>query len=242
MSQHGIKASYRKEFIVFQILVVDDDKNIRFFIKEVLEINHYTAHCASNGNEALEVFNKTHIDLVIVDIMMPGMDGYEFTKKLRDANSTIPILMMSAKQLSEDRKKGFLLGIDDYMTKPIDLEELLLHVKALLRRYQIESERKLVVNDIVLDYDLYQVKKNNDVIELPQKEFLLLFKLLSYPERIFTRIQLMDEIWGYDCETGWETLTVHINRLRKKFEDWNAFQIVSVRGLGYKAVINNENK
>ena len=128
------------------------------------------------------------------------------------------------------------------MTKPIDLEELLLHVKALLRRYQIESERKLVVNDIVLDYDLYQVKKNDDVIELPQKEFLLLFKLLSYPERIFTRIQLMDEIWGYSSESSLETLTVHINRLRKKFDEWNVFEIVSVRGLGYKAVIKNEKK
>lgn len=227
---------------MFQILVIDDDKNIRFFIKEVLELNHYTVHSASSGEEGLKIYESTHIDLVLVDIMMPGMDGYEFTSKLRESNPDIPILMMSAKQLSEDRKKGFLAGIDDYMTKPIDLEELLLHVKALLRRYQIENERKLIVNNVVLDYDLYQVKYNDEVVELPQKEFLLLFKLLSSPERIFTRIQLMDEIWGYDCETGWETLTVHINRLRKKFDEWNVFQIVSVRGLGYKAVINHENK
>jgi len=227
---------------MFQILVIDDDKNIRFFIKEVLELNHYTVHSAANGEEGLKIYESTHIDLVMVDIMMPGMDGYEFTRKLREANPDIPILMMSAKQLSEDRKKGFLAGIDDFMVKPIDLEELLLHIKALLRRYQIESERKLVVNNVILDYDLYQVKYKDEVIELPQKEFLLLFKLLSSPERIFTRIQLMDEIWGYDCETGWETLTVHINRLRKKFDEWNVFQIVSVRGLGYKAVLNNENK
>ncbi len=144
--------------------------------------------------------------------------------------------MVSAKQLSEDRKKGFMLGIDDFMTKPIDLEELLLHVKALLRRYKIESERKLVFNDIVLDYDSYKAIRNNEEIELPQKEFLLLYKLLSSPDKIFTRIQLMDEIWGYECETGWETLTVHINRIRKRFEEWNSFEIVSVRGLGYKAV------
>ncbi len=227
---------------MFQILVIDDDKNIRFLFKEVLELNHYTVHCASNGEEGLKIYESTHIDLVMVDIMMPGMDGYEFTQKLRESNPDIPILMMSAKQLSEDRKKGFLAGIDDYMVKPIDLEELLLHIKALLRRYQIESERKLVVNNVILDYDLYQVKYKDEVVELPQKEFLLLFKLLSSPERIFTRIQLMDEIWGYDCETGWETLTVHINRLRKKFDEWNVFQIVSVRGLGYKAVLNNENK
>lgn len=226
---------------MFQILVIDDDKNIRFFIKEALEINHYTVYTASNGLEALEILNNNHIDLAIVDIMMPKMDGYEFTKELRQGNENMPILMMSAKQLAEDRKKGFLLGIDDYMTKPIDLEELLLHVKALLRRYKIESERHLIINDVILDYDLYQVKRNNEIIELPQKEFLLLFKLLSCPEKIFTRIQLMDEIWGYDCETGWETLTVHINRLRKKFDDWNVFEIVSVRGLGYKAVIKHEN-
>lgn len=225
---------------MFQILVIDDDKNIRFFIKEALEINHYTVFTASNGEEGLEILSNNHIDLAIVDIMMPKMDGYEFTKELRSNNEEMPILMMSAKQLSEDRKKGFLLGIDDYMMKPIDLEELLLHVKALLRRYKIESERHLIINDIILDYDLYQVKRNNEVIELPQKEFLLLFKLLSSPEKIFTRIQLMDEIWGYDCETGWETLTVHINRLRKKFDEWNRFEIVSVRGLGYKAVIKNE--
>ena len=226
---------------MFQILVIDDDKNIRFFIKEALEINHYTVYTASNGLEALEILNNNHIDLAIVDIMMPKMDGYEFTKELRQGNENMPILMMSAKQLAEDRKKGFLLGIDDYMTKPIDLEELLLHVKALLRRYKIESERHLIINDVILDYDLYQIKRNYEIIELPQKEFLLLFKLLSSPEKIFTRIQLMDEIWGYDCETGWETLTVHINRLRKKFDDWNVFEIVSVRGLGYKAVIKHEN-
>ena len=227
---------------MFQILVVDDDKNIRFFIKEALEINHYTVHTVSNGLEALKTLENNYIDLIIVDIMMPKMDGYEFTKEVRSANPSIPILMVSAKQLSEDRKKGFLVGIDDFMTKPLDLEELLLHVKALLRRYKIESERKLVIDDITLDYDSYEVRRGDEVKELPQKEFLLLYKLLSSPDKIFTRIQLMDEIWGYECETGWETLTVHINRLRKKFEDWDIFEIVSVRGLGYKAVKKNEKK
>ena len=225
---------------MFHILVIDDDKNIRFFIKEALELNNYTVYQAKNGKEGLTIYNNNHIDLIIVDIMMPGMDGYEFTKEVRVNNSQLPILMVSAKQLSEDRKKGFLVGIDDYMTKPLDLEELLLHVKALLRRYEIESEQKLIVNCIVLDYSLYTVKYKEDVIELPQKEFMLLFKLLSSSNKIFTRIQLMDEIWGYECETGWETLTVHINRLRKKFEKWDLFEIVSVRGLGYKAVIKSE--
>lgn len=225
---------------MFHILVIDDDKNIRFFIKEALELNNYTVYQAKNGKEGLTIYNNNHIDLIIVDIMMPGMDGYEFTKEVRVNNSQLPILMVSAKQLSEDRKKGFLVGIDDYMTKPLDLEELLLHVKALLRRYEIESEQKLIVNGMVLDYSLYTVKYKEDVIELPQKEFMLLFKLLSSSNKIFTRIQLMDEIWGYECETGWETLTVHINRLRKKFEKWDLFEIVSVRGLGYKAVIKSE--
>jgi DNA-binding response OmpR family regulator len=144
--------------------------------------------------------------------------------------------MVSAKQLPEDRKKGFLLGIDDFMTKPIDTEELLLHVKALLRRAKIVSEKKLVVGDVVLDYDSYTVERNGEVQELPQKEFLLLFKLLSFPNKIFTRIQLMDEIWGVDCDTGSETVTTHVGRLRKRFENWDDFEIEAIRGLGYKAV------
>lgn len=222
---------------MFQILVIDDDKNIRYFIKEALELHKYQVFTACNGQEALNILDIQHIDLVIVDIMMPGMDGYEFTKTIRSTNENLPILMMSAKQLSVDRKKGFLAGIDDYMTKPIDLEEMLLHIKALLKRYKIESERKLVIGNITLDYDAYTVSRLDEVIELPQKEFLLLYKLLANPDKIFTRIQLMDEIWGYECETGWETLTVHINRLRKKFDEWNIFEIVSVRGLGYKGVI-----
>lgn len=222
---------------MFQILVIDDDKNARFFIKEALELNKYTVFTASNGIDGLQQLENNHIDLIIVDIMMPYMDGYEFTKEIRLFNPNVPILMVSAKQLSEDRKKGFIVGIDDYMSKPLDLEELLLHVKALLRRYEIESEHKLTIGDIILNYDTYEVVRGNEKHELPQKEFLLLYKLLSSPDKIFTRIQLMDEIWGYNCETGWETLTVHINRLRKKFDEWNAFEIVSVRGLGYKAVI-----
>lgn len=222
---------------MFQILVIDDDKNVRFFIKEALELNKYNVYVAKDGVEGLNILDSNHIDLIIVDIMMPNMDGYEFTKTVRLSNPNLPILMVSAKQLSADRKLGFLAGIDDYMSKPLDLEELLLHVKALLKRYEIESERKLEINGIILNYDSYEVKRGNQTIELPQKEFLLLYKLLSSPDKIFTRIQLMDEIWGYECETGWETLTVHINRLRKKFDEWHIFEIVSVRGLGYKAVI-----
>jgi DNA-binding response OmpR family regulator len=180
--------------------------------------------------------DREHIDLVIVDIMMPGMDGYEFTKTLRENRNSLPILMVSAKQLPEDKRKGFLVGTDDYMTKPVDEEEMLLRIKALLRRAKIVSERRIVIGEVVLDYDSYTVTKKDEVIELPQKEFLLLYKLLSYPGKIFTRIQLMDEIWGTESESGWETVTVHIGRLRKRFEGWEEFEIESVRGLGYKAV------
>ncbi|MBR2871027.1 MAG: response regulator transcription factor [Clostridia bacterium] len=221
---------------MFHILVIDDDKNIRYVMKEVLEANQYTVFTAENGEQAFEVIVKEHIDLAIVDIMMPKMDGYQFTKELREYNADLPILMVSAKQLPEDRKKGFVAGIDDYMTKPIDPDELLLHIKALLRRYQIIHERKIVIGDVVLDYDNYTVSGHGQVQELPQKEFLLLYKLLSFPNKIFTRIQLMDEIWGLDCYTDAETVTVHIGRLRKRFSDWEEFKIESIRGLGYKAV------
>jgi DNA-binding response OmpR family regulator len=221
---------------MFHILIVDDDKNTRRLYQAVLENEGYQVFLAENGNDALLVMDREHIDLVIVDIMMPGMDGYEFTKTLRETRNSLPILMVSAKQLPEDKKKGFLVGTDDYMTKPVDEEEMLLRIKALLRRAKIVNEHRIVIGEVVLDYDSYTVTKKEQVIELPQKEFMLLYKLLSYPGKIFTRIQLMDEIWGSESESGWETVTVHIGRLRKRFEGWEEFEIQSVRGLGYKAV------
>jgi len=221
---------------MFQILVVDDNKHTRLLFKAVLEAENYTVFTAEDGEDAFRVMDKEHIDLVVLDIMMPKMDGYEFTKILRENNNNLPILMVSAKQLPSDKKKGFLVGTDDYMTKPVDEDEMLLRIKALLRRAKIVSERKIIVGDVTLDYDALTVSKGEEKIELPQKEFFLLYKLLSYPGKIFTRIQLMDEIWGADSGTGWETVTVHIGRLRKKFEGWEEFEIESVRGLGYKAV------
>ena len=221
---------------MFQILVADDDKNTRRLLQAVLEHDGYRVFTAENGEDALAVLDDQHIDLVILDIMMPKMDGYEFTKTLRESNNNLPILMVSAKQLPSDKKQGFLVGTDDYMTKPIDETEMLLRIKALLRRARIANEHRIVIGDVVLDYDSLTVSKNGEKQELPQKEFMLLYKLLSYPGKIFTRIQLMDEIWGADSDTGWETVTVHIGRLRKRFEGWEEFEIVSVRGLGYKAV------
>ena len=221
---------------MFQIMVVDDDKNTRMLLKAVLEAENYTVFTAENGEDALSVMDANHIDLVVLDIMMPKMDGYTFTKALRESNNNLPILMVSAKQLPSDKKHGFLVGTDDYMTKPIDEEEMLWRIKALLRRARIASERRIVVGNVILDYDSLTVSRNGEIQELPQKEFMLLYKLLSYPGKIFTRIQLMDEIWGADSETGWETVTVHVGRLRKRFDGWDEFEIVSVRGLGYKAV------
>ena len=218
------------------ILIVDDDKNIRKLMQVVLERQGFKVYSASDGVEALKVIDEVKINLAIVDIMMPNMDGYEFTRTLRDGNEELSVLMLSAKQLPEDRKKGFLAGIDDYMTKPVDIEELVLHVKALLRRAKINDEKKIVMGDVVIDSEKMTVTKNGESQELPQKEFLLLYKLLSYPDKIFTRIQIMDEIWGMDCDTGWETVTVHISRLRKRFENFEEFEIQSIRGLGYKAV------
>ena len=221
---------------MFQILVVDDDRNTRLLLRAVLQAENYTVFTAENGEDALQVMDREHIDLVVLDVMMPKMDGYEFTRILRQTDNNRPILMVSARQQPADKRQGFLVGTDDYITKPIDEVEMLLRIKALLRRARIASERRIVLGEVVLDYDSFTVSRGGETQELPQKEFLLLYKLLSYPGKIFTRIQLMDEIWGADSDTGWETVTVHIGRLRKRFESWPEFEIVSVRGLGYKAV------
>ena len=221
---------------MFHILVADDDKHTRMLLRAVLENANYTVTTAGDGEEALAILDREHIDLVVLDVMMPKMDGYEFTRQVRETGSALPILMVTAKHLPADEKKGFLVGTDDYITKPIDEETLLLRIKALLRRAKIVSEQRIVIGEVTLDYSSFTVTRGGKTQVLPQKEFMLLYKLLSYPGQIFTRIQLMDEIWGTDSETGWETVTVHVGRLRKRFEGWPEFEIVAVRGLGYKAV------
>lgn len=225
---------------MFQIMIVDDDKNIRRYFSSVLSHNGYQTHTAASAQEALGIMEQVRIDLIVLDIMMPEMDGYAFTKMLRDCRNDLPILMVSAKQLPGDVKKGFLAGTDDYMTKPVDEDEMLLRIKALLRRARIVSERCLVIGGTTLDYDTLTVRTGKKEFILPQKEFYLLYKLLSYPNQIFTRIQLMDDIWGPSSESTDATVSVHINRLRKRFENNCDFSIITIRGLGYKAQIRED--
>lgn len=225
---------------MFQLLVVDDDKNIRKYLCTVLSHEGYQAFSAGSVREALQIMEQYKVDLMILDVMMLDMDGYAFAKLLRDCNNDIPILMLSAKQLPRDIKQGFLSGTDDYMTKPVDEEEMILRVKALLRRSKIVSERRLTVGNTTLNSDTLSVKCGSNEQILPQKEFYLLYKLLSYPNQIFTRIQLMEDIWGPSSDSSDATVSVHINRLRNRFENCPDFSIVTIRGLGYKAQIKEE--
>lgn len=221
---------------MFHILVVEDNANTRKLMEAVLLQHGYQPVLARDGVEALEVLDKKHVDLIVLDIMMPRMDGYEFTETLRASGCDLPILMVTAKEAPADKHKGFIIGTDDYMTKPVDEEEMILRIAALLRRSRIVNEHKLTVGQTVLDYDALSVTTPQGTSELPKKEFLLLFKLLSYPNKIFTRRQLMDEIWDMDTDTDERTVDVHINRLRDRFRTDDDFDIMTVRGLGYKAV------
>lgn len=221
---------------MFNILVVEDNVDMRELFCTVLSDNGYRTFAAVDGEDALEMMEKQYIDLIVADIMMPNMDGYELTEALRDAHYDLPILIVTAKEQFSDMQRAFRLGTDDYMVKPVNVNELLLRVEALLRRAKIFSEKRVVVGNTMLDYDSLTVTKNGVESTLPQKEFYLLYKLLSYPNKIFTRQQLMDEIWGMFSETDERTVNTHINRLRDRFEDCDDFEIVTVRGLGYKAV------
>jgi len=223
---------------MFNVLIVEDDQKLNHLIKITLSKNGYNVYSAYNGEEGVEIFDNNYIDVVVSDIMMPGMDGYGLAKAIRERNETTPILFVSAKDKYEDKQQGFMLGIDDYMVKPIDIDELLLRVSALLRRAQIANERKLVVGSTVLDYDTMTVISQGEEVILPRKEFNILFKLLSFPNKIFTRTQLMDEFWGLYSESLERTVDVHITRLRDKFKSNTDFSIQTVRGLGYKAVKN----
>ena len=219
------------------VLIVEDDENQRRLLAAVLKREGYETIVAADAEEAFRAFDEHVIELAVFDVMMPGVDGFELTRMLREAGYDLPILIVTAKRLPTDKRQGFLAGTDDYMTKPIEFDEMILRIRALLRRAHISHERRLVIGEIILDSDTMTVTRGDDTQTLPHKEFLLLYKLLSYPNRIFTRIQLMDEIWGIESESQDQTVNVHINRLRRKFEDYPEFELATVRGLGYKAVV-----
>jgi len=225
---------------VFNILVVEDDRELCELFCTVLSDNGYNLISASNGDEALDALDHHHVDLMISDIMMPGMDGYELTRTLREADYTLPILMITAKETIADKREGFRSGTDDYMVKPVDVNEMIWRVEALLRRSQIISERKLQMGETLFNCDSLTVSYNEEETVLPQKEFFLLYKLISSPNRIFTRRQILDEIWGMDSEVDPHTLEVHISRLRDRFKNNPDFEIITARGLGYKAMKKHE--
>ena len=224
---------------MFNILVIEDNKNMRKLICATLKQNGYSTFEAEDGEVGLDVLDTTHIDLIICDIMMPNMDGYEFTETLRDGHCETPIIIVTAKEQLEDKKKGFSIGADDYMVKPIDFEELILRIGAILRRSKIVNDHKITIGNTVLDYNSLSVTSNGECNTLPKKEFYLLFKLVSSPDTIFTRRQLLDEIWAMESMADERTVDVHIKRIRARYRASNDFEIVTVRGLGYKAVIKS---
>ena len=223
---------------MFNILVVEDDKNLKKLMVTYLKRNNYSTFEASNGIQALDIIDKQYIDLVISDIMMPEMDGYQLLNELRTSNYEIPIMLITAKSDISDKKQGFILGADDYMVKPVDMEEMVLRVSVLLKRVKSANKRKIVIGDLVIDYDQLSVTKHGKVYNLAQKEFYLLYKLISTPNTIFSRQELIEEIWGLESESEYRTVDVHIKRLREKLSDLKEFEIVTVRGAGYKIIIN----
>lgn len=218
------------------ILVVEDDCELRQLFSRVLVQNGYFVREAENGKAALDALEQEYVDLIISDIMMPVMDGYELVRSLRDANIQIPVLMITAKDAFDDMRLGFLSGTDDYMVKPVNVGEMVLRVGALLRRAQMITDHKQLIGNTELLADSLTVIAGGESYVLPQKEFMVLYKMVSFPGKIFTRQQIMDDVWGYDVETDPHTLDVHIGRLRERFRDNPDFQIVTIRGVGYKVM------
>ncbi len=221
---------------MLKILIAEDDRELRHLFSHVLIKNGYSVKGVSNGREALDALDNDYFDLIISDIMMPELDGYELVRSLREVGNMTPVLMITAKDSFEDMRRGFISGTDDYMVKPINVNEMVLRVQALLRRAQMISERRQVVGNTVMEIDSLTVTTKRESIVLPQKEFMLLYKMAASPGKIFTRHQLMDDIWGYDNESDTHTVDVHIGRLRERFRDNEDFKIVTMRGVGYKVV------
>lgn len=222
---------------MFSILVVEDDAVLNKMICAKLKAQDYTVFQAYDGEEALDLLDREYVDLIISDIMMPKVDGITLIKELREADYNMPVLIITAKDQMEDMEEGFKAGTDDYMVKPINLKEMVLRVQALLRRSQLASEKKLTLGTSVLDYDALTVTTDGKEVQLPPKEFYLLYKLVSNPNKIFTRLELLDEIWGMDTESDERNVDAHVKKLRKKFDGNPNFEIVTVRGLGYKGKV-----
>ena len=222
---------------MFTVLLVEDNQNTQKLMTAVLTNAGYNVVTANNGEIALKRIAESHVDIILADVMMPVMDGVEMTKRLRECGSQLPIIMVTAKGTHDDKMDGFYAGADDYVTKPIDEDELLVRMRALLRRAKIVADRKLTVGSTILNYEDYTVYVDGVEVSMPRKEFLLLFKLLSYPNKIYTRNDIMADVWGDETDSIEQTVNVHINRLRTKFETNPDFEIVTVRGLGYKAVL-----
>ena len=219
-----------------RILIVEDDVELRQLFARVLEKNGYQVETAEDGAEALRILGRGYVDLIISDIMMPVMDGNALVRALREDGVKTPVLMITAKSTLDDMREGFLSGTDDYMVKPVNVNEMVLRVGALLRRARMLSERRQRVGETLLECDSLTVSRAGRSMVLPQKEFMLLYKMAAYPGKIFTRQQLMDEIWGYNAEVDSHTVDVHIGRLRERFKDNPDFRIVTMRGVGYKVV------
>ena len=222
---------------MFQILVVEDDFDLNKTVCSFLNQNGYEATGCLNANDAYDAMYEKVFDLIVSDIMMPQIDGFEFVKTVRSLNEDIPILFMTARDDFASKQRGYRVGIDDYMVKPIDLDELFLRIGALLRRSKIASSRKLEIGDFVMDADEHTAYLKDEEIALTAREFSLLYKLLSYPKKTFTRTQLMDEFWDADTASGPRTVDVYMTKLRAKLADCESFEIVTVHGLGYKAVL-----
>lgn len=222
---------------MFKILVLEDDKELNRTVCAFLNNSGYEAVGCINANEAYDALYENTIDLIVSDIMMPGVDGFEFARNVRDVNNDIPILFMTARDDIASKQRGFRIGVDDYMVKPIDLDELFLRIGALLRRARIASSRKLEIGSFVMDADEHTAYLGDDEISLTSREFNILYKLLSYPKKTFTRTQLMDEFWDVDTGTAPRAVDVYMTKLRQKLSDCEDFEIKTVHGLGYKAVI-----
>lgn len=219
---------------MFKILIAEDDSDLRDLFKKVLVQRGYSVLGVSNGQEALDALDREYFDLIISDIMMPVLDGYELVRSLRESGNNIPVLTITARDTFDDMRMGFLAGMDDYMVKPVNVNEMVLRVGALLRRAQIIHERRLVIGNTVMECDSLTVHSGGESMILPQKEFMILYKMASFPGKIFTRQQFMDDIWGYESESDTHTVDVHIGRLRERFKNNPDFKIITIRGIGYK--------